>query len=786
MSSKTIAAIIEKCRGMIDTVGLPALRDDIIRSISLRKVRGLPDRITTLSEELRLSTSNESHFLNIGRTLQSVYTDTTELIRHIQDTIREIMGDEDDNILNKAGNLAKQAETALTLHQERVASSLIEIKDVADHLGGLNQACDYLGRIAMNLRVVGLNIGVESTRSVEGQEMFTVVSKEILQLSEKVVAIVNRIREDATEAMTEQMQAFNTISGGLQELNGLTVKASGVTSAAANETEKGIAAFLKAFETADSRFREISNRVGEIVMNIQFHDNMRQRVEHITDALDKSARTLGGRSSDRGHTDLKEAEHAPGQGDSRKEAFGHACSVVALQKSQLADVITEINRVHRESTAGFEEIGREIGELDGIMSNVNADINEPGIRNTETLSDPFSKLATALTGLNELLGRGDELGSRIDESVSRASDIGRRFSVHLSDVNAISFETKIKALNAIVKAGHMSEEGRTLDVLAQEMNRLSDQSNDFVAGVEDKLRRIGEFGDRIQNLGKDIQEGDEQHPSEVSGVITGGIEEISRMRDLMNTRVGEAMEKVEALRMVVRQTLSNLDFLTLLADEMSGHLETLDAVDGRLSPLAEKWKTGESSGADMLSESYTMQRERMIHATVFSRNDKLLEETKANDNKPGSIEMDGDISLWGDDETADGEAHQGEGDISLWGDDETADGEALPGEGDVSLWGDDETADGEAHQGEGDVSLWGDDETADGEALQGDGDISLWGDDETADGEALQGEGDVSLWGDDKTADGEALQGDDEIETKMTSPKKGEDDEALGDNIELF
>ncbi len=665
-----IAGIIEKCRDMIDTVRLPALRDNIARMIALRKVKGLPDQMALICEGLRSSTSNESDFLDMGRTLQSVYTDTTELIRHIQDTIQEIMGDANDNILNRAGDLAKQAETALTQHQERVASSLIEIKDVADHLGGLNQACDYLGRIAMNLRVVGLNIGVESTRSEEGQEMFTVVSKEILQLSEKVDAIVNRIRQDATAAMTEQMQAFDTISSGLRELNGLTVQASGVTSAAANETERGIAAFLKAFETADIRFREISSRVGEIVMNIQFHDNMRQRVEHITDALDNSGRTIGGRSPDRGGVNSETADHTPEQGDSRKEALGHACSIAALQGSQLADVIMEINRVHRESTAAFEEIGREIGELDGIMSTVNADIHEPGMGRREMFSDPFSKLATALTGLNELLKQGDELGGQIEESVSRASEIGRRFSVHLNDVNAISFETKIKALNAIVKAGHMSDEGRTLDVLAQEMNRLSDQSNDFVEGVEEKLRRIGEFGDRVQKLGKDGREENGHHSSEVSNILAGGIDEISRMRDLMNARVGEAMDKVEALRVVVRQTLSNLEFLTVLADDMSGHLEALDAVNSRLSPLSEKWKTGEASGADVLSESYTMQRERMIHASVFSPDGKLPEETGAIHDNPRSLGMDGDVSLWGDDEDEGRKTLPEEGNISLWGDDE--------------------------------------------------------------------------------------------------------------------
>jgi hypothetical protein len=660
MLAGAATGMMKKCREMMTDGRWLALRNDVALRLTLMKLKDLPDRMAAVSRDLLASVENESDFLEMGRRLQSVFTDTTELIRLIEDAIQEVTGDTDENVLGKTGSMAKRAEAALSLRQQRVALSLTRIKEVADHLGGLHQACDLLGRVALNLRVVALNIGVESTRSEEGREMFTVVSKEILQLSEKFDAIANRIREDATAAMTEQMQAFDAISIGLKSLGGLAAEASSVVSAAVNETEKVVAAFLKAFETADTRFQEISKRVGEIVMGLQFHDNMRQRVEHVTAALDDSGRVFRGNALEKGPAASREDEEAVKTDD----RLVRAASVVTLQKVQLADVVSEIKRVYRDSTSAFGEIGREILEMGGIMSVVSTDIHGAADGDQETLSDPFSKLTAALTSLNGLLEQSDALDSRIEESVSKMSEIGRRFSADLRDVDAISFETKIKALNAIVKAGHLSVEGGTLEVLAQEMNRLSEQTNDFVAGVEGKLKQVGEFGDRIRESGQEFRGGEDSE--DMSKTVAEGIGEIIRIRDLMNARVNRVSEKAEALGAMVDETVSQSGFLSALADDMAGHLAALGAVEKRLATFSDKRKADGASGGEKLAESYTMQRERMIHETVLSSGNA----SPAADSGGSVDDTDDDLLLWGDDETDPGNpASEKEEDEEQFGDD---------------------------------------------------------------------------------------------------------------------
>ena len=57
---------------------------------------------------------------------------------------------------------------------------------VARKLQSLNGICEVIEKIARYLRVVGLNIGIESSRSAESSEKFGVVVEEIRSFVEKV------------------------------------------------------------------------------------------------------------------------------------------------------------------------------------------------------------------------------------------------------------------------------------------------------------------------------------------------------------------------------------------------------------------------------------------------------------------------------------------------------------------------------------------------------------------------------------------------------------------------
>jgi methyl-accepting chemotaxis protein len=577
---------------------------NVALSLYFRKLNEVPEKIVTVTAGLKAASDGvEEKFLEMGQRLQTIYAGTSGLTRQIQETTRALAGTGEENILGKVEGLAEKSQKALAGHQERVATSLAPVKAGIEYLEALCQSCDQIDRIAMNLRVVGLNIGVESTRSIEARDMFTIVADEIVQLSNKVNAAGSLIRGDAETARADEVRAVDSISKGLQELQSLSAEAAKAVNAAVSEIKGCIHSATAVFDQSCERSDEISRQIGEIVTGIQFHDSMRQRVEHIVDALVEVAQKMSDSSS------VKMA--AAG---SIRARLGEAHGVGSLQMMQLVDVIKEINRVHGQSAGAFERIGNEMRSLSESMKAAWRDPSAEAFGGKPGDRDAFESLIEALALLKALMDRADLLVEEIEKSVLRSSEIGARFSRHMKTVESIGFETHIKALNAIVRAAHLGEKGQTLEVLAQEMSRLSRETRGFVANVVDNLGQMSNCADKLRQ-DTDHPQSVSQNRGEAAETLGRGIEAVAENKNQLMEQLDAAARRAEALCEEIATAVMGLSFLPSLADGMTGCLEDLKESLHALKPFGKKTQTD----PDQLIAAYTMQRERDIHQQLFVR-----------------------------------------------------------------------------------------------------------------------------------------------------------------------
>ncbi|MFH0726013.1 MAG: hypothetical protein V2B19_06635 [Pseudomonadota bacterium] len=609
MAMKKIAAVVEaiirKGRERIKPQQLFRYCANVALNLYYRKLLDVPEKWAKVTTGLQVASNGaEEKFLEMGQTIQIIYADCAGLTRQIQETTQALAGTGDDNILGKVEMLAENSLKALVGHQDRVAKSLAPVKAVIDYLESLCRSCDQIDRIAMNLRVVGLNIGVESTRSTEARDMFTLVAEEIVQLSNKVNAAGTRIRGDAEAARADEVHAVESISKGLQELDSLSIDAAKAVNAAVSEIKNCIHSATAVFDQSRIRSDEVSQQVGEIVAGIQFHDSMRQRVEHIVDALATFAHKMN-----RGASAGIEASPITVQ-------LGEVHDIGAIQVLQLRDVINEIERVHGQSAGAFESIGNEIKALADSMKVSWSETSAEAFGSGALNCDPFERLLQALERLRNLMLRSDSLVDEIERSVLRSSEIGARFSQHMKTVEIIGFETHMKALNAIVRAAHLGEKGQTLEVLAQEMSRLSRQARDFVANVVENLRQMANCATQLRHEPIDISVDSEitaEKRGEAGEILGRGIDTIRENKSRLADQLNAAARRAEALCDEIADVIKGLNFLPLLADNMTGCLEDLKSSLAPLKPFGEKTQ----GDTDQLNAAYTMQREREIHEKLF-------------------------------------------------------------------------------------------------------------------------------------------------------------------------
>lgn len=446
----------------------------------------------------------------------------------------------------------------------------------------------------MFLRVVGLNIGVESSRSAQFVDMFTVVSHETLHLSEKIIKIGENIREDAEATRNSQMAVHDKISDALSQLRKVADGAQEAVKNSGREIEQLMRFSLEVLEQAGAHTQEVSHQIGEIVAGIQIHDSMSQRISHIINALYDVEQFCAEKPSD--HKDTKK--------------FCDAYTIVGIQCAQLKQTISDIEKVYDKSLRAFGKIHEEVGRLIHSLSGFGLSGSDNGS------SLEFEVLQSALLDLHQLLSQGTGLVEGIHATALEASETTARLSGYIEHVREISFETHLVALNAIVKALHLGEGGRTLEVLAGEVKSLSDQSNLFATRVAEILESVSAS---VQAMGTCYI--GEARGTENNGSLDMGIQDITRAYEQYRTDSSALFQRAETLNDAITKIISTLDFLPALAEELRGQLRQLEdfarMIEHRVGEDFEKL----SSETKKLAKRYTMRQERGIHEKYIKQKD---------------------------------------------------------------------------------------------------------------------------------------------------------------------
>lgn len=540
-------------------------------------------------------TNAEPNFMRLGRELESVCSQADDLTRHTFETVNRIGGESDQGVLIRVGDLARQSFSNFGICHAQVAENLAHVSAIIGYLGELRTECETLAKISMFLSAIGFNIGVESSRTVKSADMFTVVSQQIRELSEKITKIARTIRENTETTQFGQISVHSKISEDLDQLGTLADEAQEVAEHSIRKIEQLMDFSLNTLEEAGTHAREISRQVGEIVAGIQIHDSMNQRVQHIIQALHQFESLV--------YPQAGPWEH----GRKEPEKLSLAYSILNLQQEHLRQVIFDVDRVYQKTIQAFGRIHSEIDRLTHSLSSFGL----TGEAETAREEDSFSGLRSVLLHFHSLLGQGNSLVERIHKTAAEATDTAANLSNDIGRVREISFEMHLLALNAIIKAAHLDHEGMSLEVLAQEVKTLSDQSKSFVSHVSGVLERISGSVEKmgiffLENTGDDGTGGPDI-----------GSEDISSAYTQFRADSSDAFQRAESLNTAISQIISGLEFFPNLSDELRKYLCQIDRIAEIMGMPAVPDMEMLITETDKLAKKYTMQQERGVHESFL-------------------------------------------------------------------------------------------------------------------------------------------------------------------------
>ena len=578
----------------------PIDMNETIHRDSFERWSMIRSRVLQITTDLgTISAQSENDFMRLGNSLMESNDAGMAVEQKAMDIVSFTGTDlgRDGFSSLKKGIESSMAE--LRQNRESIVSQSLSVKHVLDHLCLLQSKNDDIERLAKYLRAVALNIFIETSRSHVVSENFSIIAGEIKQLSENIINLAKIIHEKVDDAEKQFSAAFADIQSGLIELEVLTAHGEKSVHEAVSKTDAWLVQAGKTASQSVSSGQEVTGHVGEIVMALQFHDAMRQRLEHIGTGLSDMVA-------------LCDKNENTAFSDSETPSMLHALS--ALLSDQLEQIICEIEEVHVQCNRAFDSIGANMNDMAQRISRMVGGGKDNRERRMNADSGEF--LVSSLREFKAIHNRGGDLIRRMEEIYAMSAQTTAALTELIGRIHEISRDAHVKGINAIIAASHLGQEGRTLSVLAGEMKGLSDLTDIFVKDVELIIRNLLLDGDTSDKNGEGENEG------------AAGFDEIFaailRLIETMKHEAGELHLRMETIDTLHLRVKNELQFIPAMGRKLGEQKRHLSGLVKELEPFADK-RSLENLDHSFMAQRYTMEKERLVHKKSISGSGELAD-----------------------------------------------------------------------------------------------------------------------------------------------------------------
>ena len=251
-------------------------------------IDGTREDLLRLARDLKqLASETEGDFIDIGRLLQDFFGRSIEMSEKSNAAMGWFFGDDIRNAITDLHTTVDELQGYLHKTEDKSKSNLEALKRIGEELHSSHGIVLTFQEVVKSLKRLGLLIKIESAHLSGDSQGFVIISEEVTRQSLIISSILTDILEKLAslsghvESIMARFLEWNAEQSG-QGRNTIENIVTGLTTL--EEKQK------TSFQTAEritARTREITGSMSQMVSSMQFHDIVRQRIEHVAEALDR-------------------------------------------------------------------------------------------------------------------------------------------------------------------------------------------------------------------------------------------------------------------------------------------------------------------------------------------------------------------------------------------------------------------------------------------------------------------------------------------------------------------
>jgi methyl-accepting chemotaxis protein len=539
--------------------------------------------------------SSENDFLRIGRQLQAVHSHAERLTTTIGSILQVGREDHVTNTLHTIATQSAQVIACLDRTSAGLQADLDGIASICSDLRVLRGKGDVFKKIAKKLKMVALNITIESAHTSDACKTFTALAEEIKSLSTAVFEIAGHIHDDTTQAEATLHAIHAEMLYGGKQLSKMTVGTRQALEVTLSKMDGFIDGSIMLMNATGKTANAVAGQVAEVVVGMQMHDNITQRAQHACEALNEADRLL-------------HAEPYLGEDSGRQV---HA--ILSVQQRQIASMAADISLTGQRGRGAITRLGELIKDL----TSRSGAVFSSSVAGQSDEHEIILQLRHALCELVDLIDSSSSGIGRLTDAKRQTAGTIERLTHYIDEVREVNFDIHLKALNAIVKSTRLGSQGKGIEVLVVEMKELAGESNHFVAEITQGLEKIAL--NTALNGGLDGGDGPDSGQSACDRLRLD-INTFTSVCGTFEQRSREAFALSRQLQKLITETDGYFNFFPEFSDTIENSLAQVSGTLEELSCFAQGACDASTYHAKGLTERYTMQKERDIYYSTLVAN----------------------------------------------------------------------------------------------------------------------------------------------------------------------
>lgn len=271
----------------------------------------------------------------------------------------------------------------------------------------------------------------------------------------------------------------------------------------------------------------------------------------------------------------------------------------AQAAGQIASSITDVAKGAEEQLAASGDTSAVVEQLSASMQQIAANANEVSAQSAQAAD----KANEGRASIDKAVGQMTQIEQTVNASAKVVAQLGERskeIGQIVDTIAGIAGQTNLLALNAAIEAARAGEQGRGFAVVAEEVRKLAEQSQEAAKRIASLINEIQSSTDQavsaMNNGTKEVELGTEivnasgQDFREIVTLVTnvsGQVQEISTAIEQMATGSQQIVESVKRIDDLSKNASGDAQTVSAATEEQSASTEEIAAASRSLAKMAQ-------------------------------------------------------------------------------------------------------------------------------------------------------------------------------------------------------